>query len=113
MTALRISPQDPARSTIFNALTLAQYALRDYKEAADAARKWTGAHAPHPFGYFNLAAACGQLGRSQEAGQALQEVLRLYPDLGMDFIRARWPYKDAADLDHFVEGLRKAGLPEN
>ncbi len=60
-------------------------------------------------GYFNLAAACGQLGWSQEAGQALEEGMRRYPDISMEIIGTRWPYKDAADLDHFLEGLRKAG----
>ena len=110
--ALRLGPQDPARSVFLTALSVAQYASRDYNAAADAARKWTRASAPHHFGYFNLAAACGQLGRSQEAEQALQEGLRLYPDVSIEFISARWPYKDAGDLDHFVGGLRKAGLPE-
>ena len=65
-----------------------------------------------PFGYFNLAAAYGQLGRLQEARLALQEGMRLHPDLSTEFIGVLWPYKDAADLDHLVDGLTKAGLPE-
>jgi adenylate cyclase len=93
-------------------LSLARYASRDYEGAADAARKSTGAVANFAFSYFNLAVACGQLGRSQEARQALQEGMRLHPDFSTEFIGALWPYKDAADFDHFVDGLRKAGMPE-
>ncbi|MCZ6863068.1 MAG: adenylate/guanylate cyclase domain-containing protein [Alphaproteobacteria bacterium] len=112
LTALRLSSQDPFRFAFFNSLTLSQYAARNYEAAADAATKLTGVAPEHPFGYFNMAAACGQLGRSQEARHALRQGMQYHPDLSKEFIGATWPYKDAADLEHFVEGLHKAGLPE-
>ena len=66
----------------------------------------------YPFGYFNLAAAYGQLGRLQEAGDALRQGIRYQPDFGKEFVAAAWTYKDAADLEHLMEGFHKAGLPE-
>ncbi len=112
LKAIQLSPQDPFRFAFLNLLTISQYASRNYEGAADAATKLTGIAPQHPFGYFNLAAACGQLGRSQEAQHALQEGMRLHPDFSEEFIGALWPYRDAADLEHLVEGLHKAGLPE-
>jgi adenylate cyclase len=112
LKAIRLSPQDPFRFAFLNLLTVSQYTSRNYEGAADAATKLTGIAPQHPFGYFNLAAACGQLGRSQEAQHALQEGMRLHPDFSEEFIGALWPYRDAADLERFVEGLHKAGLPE-
>ena len=112
LTALRLSPRDPFRFAFLNSLTVSQYASRNYEAAADAAMKLTGVAPEHPFGYFNLAPACGQLGRLQEARHALRKGMRYHPDVSKEFIDARWPYKDAADLEHLVEGLNKAGLPE-
>ncbi len=112
LTALRLSPQDPFRFAFLNLLTLSHYASRNYEGAADAAMKLTGVAPEHPFGYFNLAPAYGQLGRLQEARDALRQGMRYHPNVSKKFIAAAWPYKDAADLEHFVEGLHKAGLPE-
>jgi adenylate cyclase len=112
LKALRLSPQDPFRFAFLNLLTLSHYASRNYEAAADAAMQLSGVAPEHPFGYFNLAAAYGQLGRLQEARHALQQGIQVHPDFSQEFIAAAWPYKDAADLEHFVEGLHKAGLPE-
>ncbi len=112
LTALRLSPQDPFRFAFLNSLTMSQYASRNYEAAADAAMKLTGVAPEHPFGYFNLAAACGQLGRSQEARHALRQGMRYHPDFSKEFIGATAPYKDAADLERFLEGFHKAGLLE-
>jgi len=57
------------------------------------------------------AAAYAQLGRQEEAHAAMTEYLRLRPG-GTIRTASRFPFKNAADLDHWLEGLRKAGLPE-
>ncbi len=111
LTALRLSSQDPFRFAFFNSLTLSQYASRNYEAAADAATKLTGIAPEHPFGYFNLAAACGQLGRSQEARHALKQGMRYQPDVSKEFMDASTPFRDVSDLEHLMEGLHKAGLP--
>ena len=58
-----------------------------------------------------VAASCGHLGRLEEA----QAAIDLYDSLGATlplFEHAlREPFKNQADLDHLLEGLRKAGLP--
>ncbi|MBX6320849.1 MAG: hypothetical protein IRY94_03390, partial [Rhodospirillaceae bacterium] len=47
-----------------------------------------------------------------EARAQAREVLRLHPGFTISQWRLRPPYRDAAVLDHFVDGLRKAGLPD-
>ncbi len=40
------------------------------------------------------------------------ELLTLLPDFTLSAARARAPYQHKANLDLYIEGLRKAGLPE-
>ena len=62
--------------------------------------------------HFHLAAACGQLGRLDEAREALTAGDRLRPDVSEEFIKTVWPFANPANLEAFLDGVRKAGLPE-
>ena len=59
-----------------------------------------------------LAICYAHLGRIEEAKTQAAEILRLKPDFSMKWIIAMEPYKNPADLEHLLDGLRKAGLPE-
>jgi TolB-like protein len=59
-----------------------------------------------------LAAAYAYLGREKEAHAEAAEVLRLHPDFSIAVYAKQEPFKNPADLDHLLEGMRKAGLPE-
>jgi adenylate cyclase len=62
----------------------------------------------HPY----LAIAYAHLGRIEEAKAHAAEVLKLKPDFSAKWISAMEPYKDPVYLEHLLDGLRKAGLPE-
>ena len=57
-----------------------------------------------------LAAIYSELGREEEARAEAAEVLRISPNFSLEVLRQRLPYKDPADLERFLDGLRKAGL---
>jgi TolB-like protein/Tfp pilus assembly protein PilF len=101
---------DPHPHPTFHWLrAFAYYAARRYEEAVAAlqieACQGTGAQRV-------LAAALAQLGRVPEAREAARQFLATYPH----FSTAAWaktqPFRNPKDLDHFMEGYRRAGLPE-
>jgi len=60
-----------------------------------------------------LASIYGNSGRLGEAAVAREKLLDLQPDLTIAQLRDSLPYfKKPEDLERYLEGLRKAGLPE-
>ena len=59
-----------------------------------------------------LAACYGQMGRIEEAREVWREALRVNPAYSLEHRRKVLPYKNPEDFEKVVEGLRKAGLPE-
>ena len=59
-----------------------------------------------------IAAAHGHLGRIDEARAEWAEVMRVNPEYSLEHKRKILPYKNPADFERIVDGLRKAGLPE-
>jgi len=59
-----------------------------------------------------LAANYAHLGMMPEARAEAQEVMRLYPKFSVSQWSRRPPYRHPDLRDRFVEGLRKAGLPD-
>jgi adenylate cyclase len=61
---------------------------------------------------FYIVASYGQLGRLEEARGQIAECRSLHPGVKLLQHAAHEPYKEQADLDHLLDGLRKAGLTE-
>ena len=64
--------------------------------------------APH----VNLASTLGELGRIDEAREAVREILRLAPDFSIGEYMKGLSYRNQNDSLRVEDGLRKAGLPE-
>ena len=56
-----------------------------------------------------LAAAAGMTGDKELAQSALAELKRAQPNVSLAWI-ADMPIRDDAEREHYLEGLRKAGL---
>ena len=57
-----------------------------------------------------LAVIYVELGREKEARAEVAEILRISPDASLERWREMVPYKNQADLDRNIAGLRKAGM---
>jgi adenylate cyclase len=60
-----------------------------------------------------LASAYAQLGQLEEARAEAAEVLRINPGFTIQRYKRLLVFKHPEDAEHRVDGLRKAGLPED
>jgi tetratricopeptide (TPR) repeat protein len=89
--------------------------LGAYAEAAQWARRSIEANRNLPLAHFWFAAALAQLGRLDEARQAIQPGLALAPGLTIARYRAGVQTDNPnyrAQRERIIEGMRKAGVPE-
>ena len=91
---------------------LAYYCARRYQEAIQPLRRSID-HNPKFIAPRRTLAACyAQLGKSKEAAKQTEMILDLDPDFSLEKLSSMLSYRDSADLEHYLEGLRKAGLPD-
>jgi adenylate cyclase len=60
--------------------------------------------------HLNLAACYAELDRLEEARSEMAEVLRVNPYASLEVFKQIAPYQNPADLERFLDALRKAGL---
>jgi adenylate cyclase len=108
--AMRLNPH----YSFFYSSVLGQtyFHLKRFAEAAVAFEAAVDRNPQFSIGRRFLAATYAHLGRIEDAGWEADELLTLLPDFTISAERARAPYKREQDLDLYIEGLRKAGLPE-
>jgi adenylate cyclase len=109
LTAIRLSPRDPLKAFRFGILAVSHYLSRDYAKAAEVAQQAIRDHPDFPPHYRWLAAALGQLRRSDGAREALSRAIAISPVSFDFFVRSRAPWFRSADYEHMLDGLRKAG----
>jgi adenylate cyclase len=104
--AMRLNPLHP--EWYWAAMAVPLYAARRYVDALEADRQIAGQR--NPWHLARLAACYAQLGRLDEARAKATEVLRQHPDFRLAAVSLR--YRNPADAEHVLEGMRKAGLPD-
>jgi adenylate cyclase len=107
---MRLSPSDPRLFIWLPVLAGAHYQMRRYAEAVEAGRRSWSINRNWPVGLRYVVAGLGQIGKVKEAQAALAELKRM--DANLEFsasvFRRNWP--NPADVDHLLDGLRKAGF---
>jgi adenylate cyclase len=108
-TAMRLDPHD---TTWLHFLGDAYFGLAMYEEAAATLIRRIYRNPDTDVSRVLLAACYGHLGRVEEAQAQWQDALRKNPDYSIEHKRRVLPYKNPADFERIVEGLRKAGVSE-
>jgi adenylate cyclase len=108
--ALRLNPHDPGAWAFLWLRSHALTMLRSYDEALVWARKAVRQPNATLWAFAGEAVALAHLGRIDEARTALDRALTVKPDLSADFFESVLPWKDPAHLEHYIDGLRRAGL---
>jgi TolB-like protein/DNA-binding winged helix-turn-helix (wHTH) protein len=110
--AIELSPYDPLRWAFYAYGALAHIFAREFALASDWAQRATRVPNAHYWAFAHRVSALGHLGNSEELHAALGELLQRKPDFTCSFARERLFYvKNPEQLDLYIEGLRKAGLP--
>jgi adenylate cyclase len=92
-------------------MALAHFAAGRYEQAIEWADRSLAAQPGYRTGLMIKIVASAQLGRVDEARDALSRVLELEPGLTISRWRTAAPFPPEL-LNRYLEGLRKAGLPE-
>ena len=106
--AMRLDPLHP--DWFYGTLGFAYYQMRKYEDAITAMAKMI--NTPGGMWLFARAAAYAQLGRAKEAEETMTEYLRQRPGRTVRK-ESMYPFRNPADLEHLLDGLRKAGMPES
>jgi len=110
-TGWRLSPRDPRASTWLANKARVFYHLGRYEEAIETALSARRIR-PHAYGSLVLVASYAQLGRDEQAKNALADMSAL--PAGSEKT-TRWyldRYSDPVAREHMADGLQKAGLLE-
>jgi adenylate cyclase len=110
--ALRLDPRSPFKWAWLDCMSWAHFHAGRYQAAIDWAERSIQIKLENEQPYRTLAASYAQLGRLDEARAALEEELRLEPDLTLEKVRSQNRTTDPDFLERWLDGLRKAGLKD-
>jgi adenylate cyclase len=110
--AIRLNPKDPVINFYFYGLAVAHFAAERYEEAVAWAQRSLQARGDFSLALATLAASLAHLGRTEKARAAAEELLRLIPEFSLPGLRLFLSAADPVFLERYIDGLRKAGLPE-
>jgi TolB-like protein/class 3 adenylate cyclase len=111
--ALRLSPLDPLGYFFKGGLALAHLVEKQYRDAVEWADRCWREYPRYVFALRMKVVSCAQLGRIEEARDGVRQLLGLYPSSSIArFVTNASGHFPPELVKVFVEGYRKAGLPE-
>jgi adenylate cyclase len=110
--ATRLNPYYP--DWYAGVLGFAYYMASQYEEAIAPLMEAVNRNPKALWMRAHLAASYAQLGRDEEARNAATAVLEISPEFSIEHWSGSYgiAFKKPSDLEHYLDGLRKAGLPE-
>ena len=106
----RLAPLHPHAFFFDSARLVPLLMLKRHEEVDAAASQVTALHSGFTFPYKAWVSALGHLGRRAEAAAVRDRLVAMEPDFDLTKARERIPLAKPEDLDHYLAGLRKAGL---
>ena len=111
--AIELSPYDPLRWAFYSYRALAHIFAREFELACDWAQRATRVPNAHYWAFAHRVSALGHLDRPEDLHAATNELLQRKPDFSCSFALKRLFYvKNPDQLELYVAGLRRAGIPE-
>jgi tetratricopeptide (TPR) repeat protein len=120
--AIRLSPHDPELEEWYRMRAAANFGLKQYDQTIEWARRAIAIRANNQYAYLNLIPALALTGREAEAHDALQNYLASVPNgpgtiaawktLALNFTYAHSDPRYLETWDRYIDGLRKARMPE-
>jgi len=98
-------------SQTFSGMGFANYILKRYGDAVHWNRECISRQPSQQWPHVTLACAYAQSGRLGEARAVAADVLRINPGFTIETSKRILVFKDPKDLEHHIDGMRKAGLP--
>jgi adenylate cyclase len=113
LRAMRLSPLDPLLGNMQTAAALAEFSMGRFVEAASWAQLATSHRPVWPLPWGIAAASSAMVGCMAEAESSIAHLHELHPSLTLSDLTRVGPARRQSDvLAKYVEGLRKAGMPE-
>jgi adenylate cyclase len=113
--ALRLSPLDPHRASMYAAIASTYFFVGRYDEALVWAERSVREHGGFLYITAMVAASAALAGNIDRAREALHTLRSDYPSMSISAISmpgSLFPFRRPEDIARLAEGLRKAGLPE-
>ena len=107
-TAMRLNPHYPSQYIFI--LGQAHYLMGHSEEALAIFRRVLNRNPKHLSAHSYLAILLSERGQLEESRAEVEAILRISPQYSLDVVRERTLYTDAAALERYIEGLRRAGL---
>jgi TolB-like protein/class 3 adenylate cyclase/Flp pilus assembly protein TadD len=108
--AVRLNPFHP--TWYLYGIAEAHYGARQYNQAIAPLQAAVNRFPTFITPRRHLAATHAQMGHFDEARAEIEAIRKLDPSVCLNWYRERLHYEKIEDLEHYLDGLRKAGLPE-
>ncbi|MFC6636610.1 hypothetical protein GV827_21725 [Sulfitobacter sp. JBTF-M27] len=110
--AIRLSPRDPQRAMFIANIGQAKFNAGDYEGALCHCLEAVRENPRLPSAVRALTAAYGMIGDTEKAAEAYSQLARLVPGISLSTTRGAVGFAYEDDENRFLEGLRRAGMPE-
>ena len=110
LRARQLNPHTPSSYLVVKAE--GEFTAKRYTDAITTLENALEYNPVHPRTLLLLAASYAHAGRSDDASWTIVQLLMLHSEVTRTRLHGTFPFRDDSQLQHLLDGLEKAGLPE-